>query len=129
MSILSFFKRSPPTDKEAKFRAYATYFHSNPTKESIMTKPTFTFNSKETYLAYRAEWKQRYLDQIKAVRAAKQGIKDANRAYSKHSKTISDIWTAYRDLRKAHEETKKLLTERWAASAEAGRQTREKQAA
>lgn len=86
---------------------------------------TFTFNSKETYLAYRAEWKQRYLNQLKAVRAAKQGIKDANRAYSKGG-NIGGIWSAYSDLRKAHEETQKLLAERWDASAEAGRQMREK---
>lgn len=83
---------------------------------------TFSFNSKETYLAFRAEWKQRYLNNLKAVRAAKQGIRDTNREYSKDNKKIGDIWQAYRDLRKAHEDTQTLLTERWAASAEAGRQ-------
>jgi hypothetical protein len=90
---------------------------------------TFSFNSKETYLAFRAEWKLRYLNHLKVVRAAKLGIREANRAYSKDSKRIGDIWGAYSDLRRAHEETQKLLAERWAASAEAGRQMREKQAA
>jgi hypothetical protein len=93
-----------------------------------MTKQAFTFNSKETYLAYRAEWKQRYLAHLKAVRAAKWGIREANREYSKNNKTIGNIWQAYRDLRSAHEQTQPLLSERWAASFEAGRQMREKAA-
>ena len=108
MSLFSIFKSKTPTPKEP-----------------IMTKPAFTFNSKETYLAYRAEWKQRYLDQLKAVRAAKQGVRDANRAYSKGG-PINGIWDAYRNLRLSHETTQTLLTERWAASSEAGRQMREK---
>lgn len=104
MSLFSIFKRSTPTTKETK-----------------VTKPAFTFNSKETYLAYRAEWKQRYLDQLKAVRAAKHGIREANRKYSKGG-SIGDIWSAYSDLRQAHEDTQTLLQERWNAAAEAGRQ-------
>lgn len=75
----------------------------------------FDFDSKTTYLAYRAAWKQRYFDQIKAVRAAKQGIKDANR----HN---TGIWAAYRDLATQHQATQDLLTEKWEAAREAGRQ-------
>lgn len=90
-----------------------------------MTKHTFTFNSKETYLAYRADWKQRYLDHLKTVRAAKLGVRLANRAYSKDNKTIGNIWGAYSDLRVTQEGTQSLLEELCAARTEAGRQMRE----
>jgi hypothetical protein len=82
---------------------------------------TFTFNSKATYLAYRADWAKRYLAHLSAVRAAKLGIREANRAYSKGGH-IGGIWSAYTALRQAHAETQKLLEERWNASSEAKRQ-------
>ncbi len=83
---------------------------------------TFTFNSKTTYLAYRKEWAQRYLYSISEVRIARQAIRDANRAYSKDSKRIGDIWSAYADLRQAREDVTKLLIELDNARQEAGRQ-------
>lgn len=86
---------------------------------------TFTFNSKETYLAFRADWKEQYLNHLKTVRATKQGVRDANRAYSKGSKDIGEIWQAYRNLRDAQEGTQDLLHDLQAARAEAGRQMRE----
>lgn len=83
---------------------------------------TFSFNSKQTYLVYRADWTQRYHAQIFTVRAAKHAIGSANRAYSKGSKNIGEIWQAYRDLRATQDDMRTLLEERWASRAEAGRQ-------
>jgi hypothetical protein len=90
---------------------------------------TFTFNSKETYLAYRKEWFQRYQEQIKAVRAAKLGIREANRQYSKGNGWVTDIWPSYRVLYTAHKQTSDLLLELGKAREEAGRQMRLKQTA
>ena len=96
---------------------------------------TFSFNSKETYLAYRAEWKQRYLSQILTVREAKQGIRDSNRqlAVSKCDTgsagsfgSLSVIWEAYRNALSAKEETDRLLAELQEAKLEASRQVSEK---
>lgn len=82
----------------------------------------FTFNDKTSYLAYRSDWKRCFLDHLKAVRAAKLAIREANRAYSKDSTHIGGIWGAYRDLRAAHEDTVKLQVELDNARREAGRQ-------
>ena len=109
MSLFSIFKRTPV---------------STQSKEPTVIKPAFTFNSKETYLAYRADWKDRYFAGCKAVRTARQEVRNANRAYSKDNKTIGDIWSAYGDLRKAREDVVKLQTELNDARAEAGRQMR-----
>ncbi len=83
---------------------------------------TFAFNSKETYLAFRAEWTLRYLNHLKVVRAAKLSIREANRIYSKDCKCIGDIWDAYRNLHAAQRTTRELLEERAASRVEAGRQ-------
>ncbi len=85
---------------------------------------TFTFNSRTTYLLYRREWAQRYLYAISEVRTARHAIREANRAYSKDSKKIGDIWSAYSDLRQAQKEVNDLLLELGWAREEAGRQMR-----
>ena len=85
---------------------------------------TFTFNSKETYFAYRADWRERFQANLTAVRAAKLGIRTANREYTKDNKKISGIWDAYYALRDAHQETQELQSEIYEARAEAGRQMR-----
>jgi hypothetical protein len=82
---------------------------------------TFTFNSKATYLAYRADWTKRYLAHLSVVRAAKLGIREANRAYSGGG-PLGAIHQAYRTLATRYAETNTLLSERWEASAEACRQ-------
>lgn len=43
----------------------------------------FNFNSKETYLEQRAQWKAEYLQLIQDIRKAKIDIKEAQRALSK----------------------------------------------
>lgn len=83
---------------------------------------TFTFNDKTSYLTYRKEWAARYLDQINAMRAAKQEVRDANRVYAKNNKEFNRLWQSYYTLRDAHQNTIKLLEELWAAKVEAGRQ-------
>lgn len=88
---------------------------------------TFSFNSKETYLAFKADWKQRFLKHLDSVRAAKIAIRTANREYSKGG-SMTLIWDAYRSLKVLHKETSTLLSERWAASSEAAVQTYMRQA-
>lgn len=83
---------------------------------------TFTFNSKESYLAYRREWSTRYLNGTATVRTARQAVRDANRAYSKDPKAIGGIWAAYSELRLARESVSELLLELAKARVEAGRQ-------
>lgn len=41
---------------------------------------TFTFNSRETYIAWRADWRNRYNQMCKDIRQAKHNIANANRA-------------------------------------------------
>jgi hypothetical protein len=82
---------------------------------------TFTFNSRDTYLAYRADWTRRYLEHIKVVQAAKHGIRAANREYAKGAPVMT-IWRACWNLSAAQKITTELLAEKRAASAEAGRQ-------
>ena len=40
---------------------------------------TFTFNSKETYLAYRSEWKAQYKELSQQIRETKADIKETQR--------------------------------------------------
>lgn len=42
----------------------------------------FTFNSRETYLQYRKEWKASYASLSTQIRLQKQVFKDAQRAFS-----------------------------------------------
>lgn len=85
---------------------------------------TFTFTSKETYLAYRKEWAQRYLAAIKLVRTSRHGIREANRQYSKGNGYVSDIWPFCYALTAARKEVVNLLDELYKARQEAGRQMR-----
>jgi hypothetical protein len=75
-------------------------------------KFTFAFNSRDTYLYYRAGWRVKRTLLITAVRAAKLAIKDTNRAFSKVDPVGRLAWrtgadrdiyfTAYYPLRRAH---------------------------
>lgn len=44
-----------------------------------MSNFSFTFNSRESYLEYRADWKNRYLQISQNIRNARAGFKDAQR--------------------------------------------------
>lgn len=90
---------------------------------------TFTFNSKETYLTYRKEWFKRYQEQIKAVRAAKFAIREANRQYSKGVGWVTDIWPSYGALGRVCTQMSELHAELGKAREEAGRQMRLKETA
>ena len=82
----------------------------------------FTFNSKETYLQYRAAWREQYYHLIGEVRKEKLAIRAAMSAYSKGTGSISDIWSAQSSKRVASEAVQQHLYELWDAKQEAGRQ-------
>jgi hypothetical protein len=77
-------------------------------------KFTFAFNSRDTYLYYRAGWRVKRTLLITAARAAKLAIKDTNRAFSKVDPLGGFDWScpdasardrffpAYYPLRQAH---------------------------
>lgn len=50
------------------------------TKKKRKYMTTFTFNSKETYLAYRSKWKAQYKELSQQIRETKHDIKEAMRA-------------------------------------------------
>ena len=60
---------------------------------------TFTFNTKETYLAWRKQWKQDYRDFCKLIRDTKNDIKNQHRekGYAEYS-TWSKLHRARIDI-------------------------------
>lgn len=82
---------------------------------------TYEFTTKAEYLAAKAQWKVDHKAHLTAVRAAKNGIKIANREYSRGN-GIAGIWQAYTALQKVHEKTDEMLATRVRMSAEAQRQ-------
>ena len=70
----------------------------------------FAFDSKETYLQYRADWKTRYALACAAIRQAKIDLKEANRAHAKQS-NIGSLWKAHWALRDRREDVQKLYLE------------------
>ena len=49
----------------------------------------FSFNSRETYLQYRAEWKARYAKATQDVRTSKEEVREASRNFMKNYQTYS----------------------------------------
>ena len=83
----------------------------------------FTFTNREEYLAQSKEWSAAYKQAILAVRAAKIGIKEANR-------NNTDIYAAYRVKREADKAIEALQSARYESRREAHRQyTAQKEAA
>ena len=79
----------------------------------------FTFNSRETYLQYKADWKQRYTAQSQRQRELKRAIGDADRTKGYATTEHYD----YRDgVRAVHE----LISERHASKEIAGLQWQNK---
>lgn len=77
---------------------------------------TFTFTTKETYLAWRADWKAEYAATSETIRATKKAINQQHReqGYAKSA----DWRTLFSSVRKANE----LLGTLISAKEEAGRQ-------
>jgi hypothetical protein len=108
-------------------------FVYSPKKEIKMESPKFTFTTREEYLVYKAEWKERLAEAIKAYRKLKNEYKDAQRAYSKASGGLG-YWDMSKEQRaecdkikfpqawKAKEVVQKLFEERQLSKIEAGRQ-------
>lgn len=76
---------------------------------------TFTFTTREEYLAQAKEWSKAYKQAILDVRAAKQGIKKAQRE-------DTDIYKAYRTKREADKAIQDLQSARYESRREAHRQ-------
>jgi len=91
--------------------------------------PTFTFTTREQYLEYKAQWKERYFGTIKKIREAAIAKRDAFRLVSKEE-PYSNAW--YAALKPAHEafyahnrlknDAYNLLQERGYSKIEAGKQ-------
>ena len=75
----------------------------------------FTFNSRETYLTYKEEWKQRYNEHSAMLRTLKHTIRENMRA---GKPAYKQQWDYMLGVIKAHQ----LLLERESSKIEAGRQ-------
>lgn len=82
---------------------------------------TYDFSTRETYLSDKQRWIVAYNDQIKTIRAAKQAIKDANRAHAR-GEYISVVWNAYRAYSQSVSDIQKLILIRQDMRVEAGKQ-------
>ena len=80
---------------------------------------TFAFNSRETYLEYKEEWKQRYFERSKKQRELKMLIRDMMR---KGGMIMASQYQYA--LLKGAIEANSLLAERKASKIEANRQWR-----
>jgi hypothetical protein len=76
---------------------------------------TFTFTTRETYLAYKEDWKQRYAEQAKTQRQLKLAIRQKMR---------EDGWAATEQYAYMNgvSKVKQLLAERATSKVEAARQ-------
>lgn len=76
---------------------------------------TFTFTTRETYLAYKEDWKQRYAEQAKTQRQLKLAIRQKMR---------EDGWTTTEQYAYMNgvSKVKQLLDERAASKVEAAHQ-------
>jgi hypothetical protein len=75
----------------------------------------FTFTTRETYLAYKEDWKQRYAEQAKTQRQLKLAIREKMR---ENGWPYQEQWDYITGVSKV----KKLLEERAASKVEAARQ-------
>lgn len=87
---------------------------------------TFTFNSRESYKEYKAQWAKEYAELTVQIRASKLGVRSANRALDvtiPHDSTlVYKIWDAQRHLRKLQASIQEALATRAASKIEAQRQ-------
>jgi hypothetical protein len=99
------------------------------------TDMNFTFKTKDEYLAYKVDWKQRYFGNAQEIRRTKKEFAIAQREYSLESKGMS-YWDCTNGVRAVLEKVEsarravyhacstatELLAERMASKVEAGRQ-------
>jgi len=112
-----------------------TFVINNIQETRYMSTPTFTFKTREEYLEYKAQWKERYFGTIKKIREAALAKRTAFREFSRNTdEQYSKTWMAA--LRPAHDafyahnrlkaEATNLLSERTYSKIEAGRQREKK---
>ena len=87
-----------------------------------MTQFTFTFTTREEYLAYRTDWKNRYVAQSKKQIDLKKDVVEKQKVLS--YKGLTDLMIAQSDLLAGKAAARKLLEERCASKLEAGKQYR-----
>lgn len=85
---------------------------------------TFTFNSRDSYKAYKAQWSREYQDLSVKIREAKMAVRVSNRAFSlaRSPRYLNEIHDAYSDLRMLKKYIKEALDSRAASKIEAQRQ-------
>jgi len=84
------------------------------------------FNSRETYLVYRSQWKSTYAQISNSIRLQRKALKGAQRAYSlsaTYSPTLlTKVKDEFRELTYLKYAATKMLEELAEAKIEAGRQ-------
>lgn len=85
---------------------------------------TFTFNSRDSYKAYKAQWSKEYQNLSVKIREAKMAVRVSNRAFSlaRPQRDLNEIHDAYSDLRMLKKYIKEALDSRAASKIEAQRQ-------
>lgn len=89
------------------------------------TNLSVSFDSRETYIEYRALWKLHYLQVSDALRKGKAEVKSTNKIFSA-TPSAPGVWTslanAQLNVLKLKEKANALLKERKLSKEEAGRQ-------
>lgn len=70
---------------------------------------TYTFNSKETYLAARAEWKANYAQLTVEAREAREARRNYNSAQQEFSKAPAYVYGAGAEFNKQHREAERKI--------------------
>ena len=78
---------------------------------------TLNFNTRETYIAWRAEWRTEYATTSQQIREARNTIKNAQR-----ENKWAGMWNHYSTLARSQRTARELLALREASKIEAGKQ-------
>lgn len=81
-----------------------------------------TFNSRETYITWRAQWRADYAALSVTIRSQKLQFKNAQRRYEISNITLAEYWNTVAILTKSQRTAKEMLADREQSKIEAGRQ-------
>lgn len=79
------------------------------------------------YLLARLEWKREYIVIQQRIRAAKQGLRGAHRAYGLQKAKLADVYLAISEIRNARLAMEEHLKKLWALKDDARRAWEERQ--
>lgn len=84
----------------------------------------FTFTTRETYIQWRAEWRQQYSALSAKIREQKFAFKHQQRKYDCASSAVTPAtyWRALADLTKSQKTAKEMLAQRESSKLEAAKQ-------